>query len=78
MHPYLPHIVTSGIERHVLLHSPTQSSPCTQKLTLTPEARRFAPTDQERTLLRQNLFANPAFSGDETDDDFQTIAHFDA
>lgn len=40
IHPHLPHIVTCGVERHILLHSPTASSPCTQSLERTPSTVR--------------------------------------
>ena len=40
MHPRFLHILTSGIERDILVHSPAASSPCFQDLTLTPTAVR--------------------------------------
>ncbi|KAF9220896.1 WD40 repeat-like protein [Gyrodon lividus] len=40
MHPSLLHIVTSGIERHVILHSPTQASPVVDRLSVTPSEIR--------------------------------------
>lgn len=52
MHPTLPHIVTSGIERHVILHSPTPSSQCASDLVLTSQRTRrlisFDSPDEER------------------------------
>lgn len=42
IHPSLLHIVTSGIERHVFLHSPTPVSPVASQLSRTPlETRRL-------------------------------------
>ncbi|TFK40763.1 WD40 repeat-like protein [Crucibulum laeve] len=35
------HVVTSGIEKDIILHSPTPSSPCTQDLSLSPSVRRL-------------------------------------
>lgn len=35
-HPYFLHVVTSGIEKNIILHSPTPSSPCTFNLEKTP------------------------------------------
>ncbi|KAL4263274.1 hypothetical protein AB1N83_004308 [Pleurotus pulmonarius] len=35
-HPYLPHILTSGIENHITLHSPTPASPCSTSLQRSP------------------------------------------
>lgn len=39
-HPHLLHVVTAGVERRVVLHSPTPSSPCTQNLSLSPTTVR--------------------------------------
>ncbi|KAF9533088.1 WD40-repeat-containing domain protein, partial [Crepidotus variabilis] len=33
-HPHFLHVVTAGVERRIVLHSPTPSSPCTQDLAL--------------------------------------------
>ena len=39
-HPHFLHIVTAGIEKRVVLHSPTPSSPCTQDMALSPTSVR--------------------------------------
>jgi WD repeat-containing protein 22 len=81
MHPHFPHIVTSGIERHILLHSPSQSSPCSQNLKLTPEVRNLPVlSDRERMELRRNFFVGPDFDDEDgaTDDDLHVTARFDA
>ncbi|EKM79218.1 hypothetical protein AGABI1DRAFT_128379 [Agaricus bisporus var. burnettii JB137-S8] len=35
-HPHFLHVMTSGVERRMLLHSPTPSSPCAQDLPRSP------------------------------------------
>lgn len=48
IHPHFLHIVTSGIEKRIVLHSPTSSSPCTQNLFRTPtDVRRLSDDDEE-------------------------------
>ena len=39
-HPHFLHVVTAGIEKRVVLHSPTPSSPCTQDMALSPTSVR--------------------------------------
>ena len=76
-HPSLLHIVTAGIERHVILHSPTKSSPCAKDLTFTPTSVRGlpagSPEDHNRYLraVSSNLVTN------DLDEDAETIALFD-
>ncbi|KAJ3573186.1 hypothetical protein NP233_g2603 [Leucocoprinus birnbaumii] len=49
-HPHFLHVVTSGVEKCVVLHSPTPSSPCTQNLAASPtEVRQL---DIDGTLDR--------------------------
>ncbi len=77
MHPHLPFIATAGIERHVLLHSPTATTPCTDELTHTPTAVRELPEanfNDRRRMLRA-LIAEQA--DNELDQDRDTIALFD-
>ena len=76
-HPSLLHIVTSGIERHVILHSPTKSSPCAQDLTLTPTTVRTLPAGSAEDRSR---FLRAMISGLGTNDsseEAETIALFD-
>lgn len=83
MHPSLLHIVTSGIERHVFLHSPTPVSPVASQLSETPsETRRLGEQSLEdlarvqRTLL---LGSHPTLHEeiDEAGDDEEVISLFD-
>ena len=76
-HPSLLHIVTAGIERHVILHSPTKSSPCVKDLVLTPETMRPLPAGSPEDHSR---FLHAIFSGlgtNDLDEDAETIALFD-
>ncbi|KAL4081255.1 WD40 repeat-like protein [Scleroderma citrinum] len=82
IHPSLLHIVTSGIERHINLHSPTPSSPIAQNLSLTPsEVRKLREhsADDEMQFLRAVLGPHPTLVGDidQSDDESQTISLFD-
>lgn len=43
IHPNYLHIVTSGIERHIILHGVSSSSPCTSDLALTEPIVRDLP-----------------------------------
>ena len=76
-HPSLLHIVTAGVERHVVLHSPTKSSPCAKDLILTPAAVRQLPVGSPED---HSQFVRAISSGSGTngsDEDVQTIALFD-
>ncbi|KIM54494.1 hypothetical protein SCLCIDRAFT_136752 [Scleroderma citrinum Foug A] len=82
IHPSLLHIVTSGIERHITLHSPTPSSPIAQDLSLTPpEVRKLREhsADDEMQFLRAILGSHSTLVGntDQSDDESQTISLFD-
>ena len=78
MHPHMPLILTAGVERHILLHSPTPSCPCAEDLPLTPTRVRELPgpnMDDRRRMLRA-LIAG-VDRDDEQDDDGNTISLFD-
>ncbi|KAG6329968.1 hypothetical protein ID866_9122 [Astraeus odoratus] len=82
IHPTLPHIVTSGIERHITLHSPTASSPIAQNLALTPsDVRNLGEysADDEIRFLRALVGPHPTLleGMDQSDDESQTISLFD-
>ena len=76
-HPSLLHIVTAGIERHVILHSPTKSSPCTRNLELTPASVRALPegTREDRTRFFRAI--SLGLGTNEMDEDEDTVALFD-
>ncbi|KAH7927823.1 WD40 repeat-like protein [Leucogyrophana mollusca] len=83
VHPTLLHVVTAGIERDVILHSPTSASPSTQNLTLTPTDVRtldehVRPGDHGR-FLRALLGPHPTLHEDidGADDEDATISLFD-
>ncbi|KAI5985700.1 WD40 repeat-like protein [Pisolithus marmoratus] len=82
IHPSQLHIVTSGIERHIVLHGPTPSSPVAQGLTLTPsEVRKLTEYshEDEMRFLGALLGTHPTLHGDmgQSDDESQTISLFD-
>ncbi|KIK92955.1 hypothetical protein PAXRUDRAFT_829466 [Paxillus rubicundulus Ve08.2h10] len=82
MHPSLLHIVTSGIERHVILHSPTQASPVVHHLSETPsEARSLEDHDASdpTRFLRALIGPHPTLHEeiDEAGDEDETISLFD-
>jgi len=83
IHPSLLHIVTSGIERYVFLHSPTRSSPMTSQLSETPSETRqlgeLNPYDPARFLRSLLLGPHPTLHEeiDETGDEEETISLFD-
>ncbi|KAG0703749.1 WD40 repeat-like protein [Suillus ampliporus] len=79
IHPSLLHIVTSGVERQVILHSPTPSSPAVQDLLPTPlTVRTLPPQDPaaQRTFLRALLGPHPTLH-EEDEGENGTISLFD-
>jgi hypothetical protein len=83
IHPVLPLIATAGIERQVVLHSPTPNTPWATNLPITPTATRSLPSDGLgmtdpssllRLLIRMNTFMEPDESLGE---DARSIAYFD-
>lgn len=83
IHPSLLHIVTSGIERYVFLHSPTPASPVASQLSETPsETRRLGDQgrhDAARFLRTLLLGPHPTLHEeiDEADDEEEAISLFD-
>lgn len=62
IHPHTAHIVTAGIERDILLHSPTPSSTCTQDLARTElDVRALPPpaADDNARYLRALFGSHP-------------------
>ncbi|KAF9779652.1 WD40 repeat-like protein [Thelephora terrestris] len=76
-HPSLLHIVTAGIERHVILHSPTKSSPCTEELTLTPTTVRSLPAGSAEDHSRLIQAIASGLGTNDMEEDAETIALFD-
>lgn len=77
MHPHWPLLVTAGVERYMLLHSPVPSGPCLTEAKSTPQEARPLPDANEEDRRR---FVQALTSGrrtDEEDDDEDTIALFD-
>lgn len=83
IHPSLLHIATSGVERQIILHSPTPSSPAAQNLLPTPPTvRMLQPQDlaAQRTFLRALFGPHPTLHEDDVEDDEgenETISLFD-
>lgn len=55
-HPHFLHVVTAGVEKNIVLHSPTPSSPCTQNLQRSP-ARVRELKDEDLEQDRQNYYS---------------------
>jgi len=78
MHPHLLHVVTSGIERTIVLHSPAPNSPCAANMSRTPtDVRPLPDTNAESSsLIMQAMGLIPARDPG-ADDDSSTVALFD-
>ena len=86
-HPHFLHVVTSGVEKSIHLHSPTPSSPCTQNLPLSPlDVRQLDERDDQadRQVYLNALMGARTIDGDNdnNDDDSdagerETISFFD-
>jgi WD repeat-containing protein 22 len=81
IHPSFLHILTSGVERHIILHATTESSPCALNLARTDtDVRNLpggTPEDRER-FIRALHGSRPVFEeSDESGDEFDTIPLFD-
>jgi len=79
VHPYMLHVVTAGIERCIILHSPTSSSPCTQDLADSPtETRSLSQDGDVDRIAYFRAFHGHHLPVIETDDpDRITISLFD-
>jgi hypothetical protein len=82
IHPVLPIIATAGIERHVLLHSPTPNTPWGSNLPLTPTTTRplpnGGPTAADPSVLRLLMRLSTIIEADESmGEDARSIAYFD-
>lgn len=82
IHPNYLHIVTSGVERHVILHGVSSSSPCTSDLALTELQVRELPDGTPEELenyLRAMTGTYPLVvdEDEQSGDEFDTIPLFD-
>jgi len=84
IHPSFMHIITSGVERHVLLHSATSSSPCVQDLPRTaptvrplPEANLRDTRRYMRALLGNHPTLRDSDDNSEDDEELSAISLFD-
>ncbi|KAF9483512.1 WD40 repeat-like protein [Pholiota conissans] len=81
-HPYFLHVATSGVERNIILHSPTPSSPCTQNLQRSPADVRQLNNDEDEhdrsNYLAAILSVGHSTVGDVDDEsEAQTLSLFD-
>ena len=82
IHPSFLHILTSGVERHIILHSTAESSPCASNMSRTDTRTRSLPNgtseDHERFIQALNR-SHPTLNEDneESGDEFDTIPMFD-
>lgn len=83
IHPVLPLIATAGIERQVVLHSPTPNTPWASNLPLTPTTTRSLPSEElsmtdPSSLLRLLIRMNTLMEPDESlGEDARSISYFD-
>ena len=82
VHPSYLHIVTSGIERHIILHGVSSSSPCTSDLDLTEPKVRDLPDETPEELenyFRASTGTYPLVDDDneQSEEGFDTTLLFD-
>jgi len=75
IHPHLLHVISSGVEQDILMHSPTISSPCSQNLSLTDVNVR--PISNESTVDGRALRALLGLSPDDEETQAHVIEMFD-
>ncbi|TFK24981.1 WD40 repeat-like protein [Coprinopsis marcescibilis] len=75
-HPQFLHVATSGVEKDIILHSPTPGSPCTRDLEPTPTEVRALPDNNEEDRLSYFRALFGAFSEADRDEN-RTISMFD-
>ncbi|GJE88449.1 WD40 domain-containing protein [Phanerochaete sordida] len=79
-HPHWPYLVTAGVERHILLHSPTSDTPCIADMPLTPQEVRElpGPNPEDRGRMIRALTQGRDLDDPDVDrNDINTIALFD-
>jgi WD repeat-containing protein 22 len=79
IHPDLPYIVTAGIEKDVILHSPKPSSPCFNDMQRSPTEVRTLGSDAaaDRAAYIRALTEFDMVGGDQEDPEIMTIMMFD-
>jgi len=79
VHPFLLHVVTAGVERCIVLHSATRSSPCTQDLDKTQTETRIMGEDGDtnRMVYFHALHGHHLPPVEPDDPDGMTISLFD-
>jgi len=82
IHPSFLHILTSGVERHIVLHATAESSVCASNMSRTDTDLRCLPdgTPEDREhFLRALHGSHPTLNeeGEESAEEFDTISLFD-
>lgn len=77
IHPHFLHVATCGIEKDVILHSPTSGSPCTQDLDRSPPSVRRLPVGGEGDRVAYVRALMGIGTEDDDDDEEATIRMFD-
>ncbi|KAF9464101.1 WD40 repeat-like protein [Collybia nuda] len=75
IHPHFLHILTSGIEKDILLHSPTAISPCSNDMQLTSTDVRAlsGDDDEDRTIYFRALTGHHEPDSMDNDEDSETV-----
>ena len=73
MHPHLPLILTAGVERHIILHSPTKTCPCAENLPLTPTPVRALPGPNPDDRARMFRALTLGIDAEDNDEDVGAI-----
>lgn len=82
IHPSFLHILTSGIERHIVLHATAESSPCASHMSRTDTNVRNLPEETpegHECIIRALNGSHPISDTDNEDpsDEFDTVPLFD-
>ena len=78
-HPHLPQIVTSGVERHVAVHSPTRAAPNMEFSLTDPSVRALPESSSDlRSRYAQALVEGSGLQdGYEAEEEQRTVDFFD-
>lgn len=78
IHPSFLHIVTSGVERDIVLHGTAASSPCISGMEVTDtQVRQILPIEEEDRDLIVRALRTALGSNPEDVEELETIALFD-